>query len=139
MSKIVVIDGDKLKFNPQFGSMTVTPISPQEISGSGMVSIEGKKVCIFGDEKKVSIYADYIKPPYTIKGQGTLTITQLASDQLAEFVTANTAVIVVGSQFTAQFQPTVPAKDPQSKPDTDLSPESGSGTFINSQSFVTAG
>lgn len=140
MSNMVIIDGDELKFNPQFGSNTVTPPPRPRISGSGEASIGDKKICMVGDEKQVSFTADYIKPPFTATpGKGTLTIKQLASDQRVEFATAQTPVIVVGSRFTAQFQPTKPAQDPQGKPDTDLSPASGSGTFINSQSFVTAG
>ena len=52
---------------------------------------------------------------------------------------APASMIVVGSQFTTQFQPTTPAQDPQGKPDTELGAVTGVGTFINSQSFVTAG
>lgn len=140
MSNMVVIDGDELKFNPQFGFNTVTPPAQTRIRGSGEAYIEGKKICIVGDEKKVTITADYIKPPiFTTPGNGTLTITLLALDQWHEFATTQTPVIVVGSQFVAQFQPIKPAQDLQGKPDTELSPAIGSGQFINSQSFVTVG
>ncbi|OKB66603.1 hypothetical protein BHU62_12100 [Serratia marcescens] len=140
MSNRVVIDGDALKFIPKFGAITITPPPQPRISGSGEAGIEGKKICIVGDEKQVSFTVDYIKPPFVASpGKGTLTIKQLASDQQAEFATAPAPMIVVGSQFTTQFQPTAPAQDPQGKPDTDLSPVTGVGTFINSQSFVTAG
>ncbi|MBJ2114411.1 hypothetical protein JFQ86_16400 [Serratia ureilytica] len=140
MSNIVIIDGDELKFNPQFGLNTVTPPPQTRIRGNGEASIENKKICIVGDEKQVSFTADYIKPPFVATpGNGTLTITQLAPDQWHVFATAQTPVIVVGSQFIAQFQPIKPAQDPQGKPDLDLSPAIGSGKFINSQSFVTAG
>lgn len=138
MSNLVVIDGDALTFNPQFGAITITPPPQPRISGSGEASIGGKKICIVGDEKQVSFTVDYIKPPFVASpGKGTLTIKQLATDQQVEFATA--PMIVVGSQFTTQFQPTTPAQDPQGKPDTDLSAVTGIGTFINSQSFVTAG
>lgn len=140
MSNLVIIDGDALTFNPQFGAITTTPPPQPRISGSGDASIGGKKICIVGDEKQVSFTVDYIKPPYNATpGKGTLTIKQLASDQQAEFVTAPVPMIVVGSQFTAQFQPTTPAQNLQGETDTDLSPVTGVGTFINSQSFVTAG
>ncbi|CAI1195136.1 MULTISPECIES: hypothetical protein [Serratia] len=140
MSNLVVIDGDALTFNPQFGALTITPPPQPRISGSGEASIGGKKICIVGDEKQVSFTVDYIKPPFVASpGKGTLTIKALASEQRAEFATAPAPMIVVGSQFTTQFQPTTPAQDPQGKPDTDLSAVTGVGTFINSQSFVTAG
>lgn len=140
MSNLVVIDGDALTFNPQFGAITITPPPQPRISGSGEANIGGKKICIVGDEKPVSFTVDYIKPPFVAApGKGTLTIKQLASDQQAEFATALAPMIVVGSQFITQFQPTTPAQDPQGKPDTDLKAVTGVGTFINSQSFVTAG
>lgn len=140
MSNLVVIDGDVLTFNPQFGAITITPPLLPRIGGSGEASIEGKKVCIVGDEKQVSFTVEYIKPPFVaFPGKGTLTIKQLESDQQAESTTASAPMILVGSQFTTQFQPTTPAQDPQGKPDTDLNAVTGGGTFINSQSFVIAG
>ncbi|CAI1526706.1 hypothetical protein [Serratia plymuthica] len=140
MSNLVVIDGDALTFNPQFGAITITPPPQPRISGSGEASIGGKKICIVGDEKQVSFTVDYIKPPFiATPGKGTLTIKQLASDQRAEFATAPVPMIVVGSQFTTQFQPTTPAQDPQGKPDPNMGPTQATGEFINSQSFVTAG
>jgi hypothetical protein len=140
MSNLVVIDGDALIFNPQFGAITITPPPQPRISGRGEASIGGKKVCIVGDEEQVSFTVDYIKPPFVASpGKGTLTIKALASDQQAAFATAQAPMILVGSQFTTQFQPTTPAQDPQGKPDTDLKAVTGVGTFINSQTFVTAG
>lgn len=141
MSNLVVIDGDALTFNPQLDAMITITLPPQpRISGSGEASIEGKKVCIVGDEKQVSFTVDYIKPPFVASpGKGTLTIKALASDQQAKFAMAPAPMILVGSQFTTQFQPTKPAQDPQGKPDTELKAVTGVGTFINSQTFVTAG
>lgn len=142
MSSLVVIDGDALTFNPQFGAITITPPPQPRISGSGEASIGGKKVCIVGDEERVSFIVDYIRPPFvTSPGKGRLTIKKLAPDQQAASAKAPAPapIILVGSQFTTQFEPTIPAQDPQGKPDTDLNAVTGVGTFINSQTFVTAG
>jgi len=142
VSSLVVIDGDALTFNPQFGSITITPPPQPRISGSGEASIGGKKVCIVGDEERVSFNVDYIRPPFVASpGKGLLTIKKLAPDQQAASAKAPAPapMILVGSQFTTQFQPTVPAQDPQGKPDTDLNAVTGVGTFVNSQTFVTAG
>lgn len=140
MSNRVVIDGDALTFNPQLDAITITPPPQPQIRGSGEASIEGKKVCIVGDEEQVSFTVDYIKPPFvTSPGNGTLTIKALASDQQAAFATAPAKIIVVGSQFTTQFQPVKAALDPQGKPDMDLKAVTGVGTFKSSQTFVTAG
>lgn len=138
MSNIIVLDGDVLKFDPQFGINTVTPTATPVIHGSGEATIEDKKICILGDEKNVSIKASYMSTNYPNQGTGTLTIASLANDQQAPFATAEKPVIVVGSQFTASFTPETPASSDKG-PDPVTAPSTGSGTFINSQSFVTAG
>ncbi|WP_439412913.1 hypothetical protein [Enterobacter ludwigii] len=139
MSKIVVTDGDTLAFDTNFDANIVTPVAPCLIRGSGEASITNKKICVLGDERNVSIAATYIKSTHPTPGAGTITLYQLNDDQQAQFATAQQAVIVVGSQFTARFTPTSPAMDPQGKPDPNMSPTAGTGKFINSQSFVTAG
>lgn len=139
MSSLVVIDGDALKFEANFGANMVTPTSPCLIQGSGEADITNKKICVLGDESKVSIAATYTKSTHPTPGTGTITIAALAADQQALFITTGTAVIVVGSQFTARFTPGSPAMDPQGKPDPNMGPAQGTGTFINSQKFVTAG
>ena len=139
MSSLVVIDGDALKFETNFGANMVTPTAPCLIQGSGEADITNKKICVLGDESKVSIAATYTKSTHPTPGTGTITIAALAADQQALFVTAETAVIVAGSQFTARFTPVSPAMDPQGKPDPNMGPAQGTGTFINSQTFVTAG
>ncbi|ROP62293.1 hypothetical protein EDF81_0778 [Enterobacter sp. BIGb0383] len=138
MSDYVIVDGDQLKFDPQFGANTVTVTGLAQISGTGEATIDNKNVCILGDEKKVSVSATYISSAYPQSGSGTLTIASLAADQQAPFVMAQTPVIVVGSQFIALFTVQTPATNPNTGPDpTPMA--SGSGSFTNSQLFVTAG
>ncbi|MBD8109118.1 hypothetical protein [Erwinia persicina] len=138
MSTMVIIDGDPLQFSAQFGDSTVTPTGSLRISGSGEATIAEKKICIVGDEKKVSVAATYIKGAFTTPGKGTLTIVSLAADQQAAFATAQTPIIVRGSQFSAQFTPETPAQNPGGQP-APMTPAAGTGTFTNMQSFVTAG
>jgi len=139
MSNLVVIDGDALKFETNFGASIVTPTAPCLIQGSGEAEIMNKKICVLGDESKVSIAATYTKSTHPTPGTGKIKITALATNQQAAFVLTRTAVIVVGSQFTAHFIPSSPAKDLQGNSDPNIEPAQGTGTFINSQSFVTAG
>lgn len=80
MSNWIVTDGNELKFDPQFGSNTVTPTEPCLIHGSGEASILNKKICILGDERRISISAVYTKPPYQTPGTGKITLTRLAVD-----------------------------------------------------------
>lgn len=139
MSNIVIVDGDQLNFEKTFGVNTVIPIGATLINGSGEASINNKKICILGDEKKVSIRASYYSSAFPIPGDGTITIAALALDQQAPFATARTPVIVVGSRFTALFTPGKPASHPQSGPEPAPLPSTGTGQFTHSQSFVTAG
>lgn len=137
MSHFVIVDGDALQFSTLFGVNTVSPSGSPQIRGSGEASILNKNICIIGDEKNVAIPATYYSTAFPVSGQGTLTIASLAADQQVVFATAKTPIIVVGSQFTATFTPTVPASS--DKGQDQLTPSSGTGRFINSQSFVTAG
>lgn len=138
MSNYIVVDGDQLKFDHMFGINTVTPDTTPVIRGSGEATVEDKKISILGDEIKVSVPAHYTSTDYPNPGTGSITIVSLAGDQQVPFATAETSVIVVGSQFTAAFTPEVPASGDKG-PDPVTAPSTGSGTFINSQSFVTAG
>lgn len=139
MNNVVVIDGDELKFETDFDTNIVKPTGPCLIQGSGEAYITNKKICVLGDESKISIAATYTKSTHTKPGTGTITIAPFTTNQQAAFVTARTAVIVVGGQFTALFTPSSPAVDLQGKQDSNMEPTQGTGTFINSQSFVTAG
>lgn len=139
MATPVILDGDKLTFPAKFGANDVSITAIPVIHGSGEANILSKKICIVGDEQKVILAATYTKPPYMVSGNGEVTIQALASDQQAEFATAQQPIIVAGSQFTAQFEPTVPAKTSKGESDSDLTAQTGKGSFNNSQSFVTAG
>jgi len=138
MSYFVIVDNDTLQFGTTFGMYTVTPTEPCLIKASGIAQILNKKVCIAGDEKKVSIKATYISSTFPTPGSGSITITQLAADQQATFALSTMPLIVTGSQFTALFTPQSPASNPQG-PDTAMAPQPGNGKFINSQTFVTTG
>lgn len=138
MSAFIVVDGDRLNFSPTFGANTVTPTGTPQISGTGEAAIENKNICIVGDEKKVSVSATYTSAAFPTSGSGTLTIAALAADQQVAFATAQTPVIVVGNTFTALFTVSTPASHPTNGMDP-LKTVPGTGSFINSQQFVTAG
>ncbi|BEM38653.1 hypothetical protein SME10J_46940 [Serratia marcescens] len=138
MSKYIVLDDDALLFDPMFAHRQVSVTGPAKIKGSGKAIINGKKVCVFGDEKKVSLDATYTAPGFPTPGQGKVTISLLNADQQAMWCLSDVAVILVGQKFLAMFTPTNPAKSPNQVPEPP-SPTPGSGKFINSQTFVTAG
>ncbi|WP_387465116.1 hypothetical protein [Photorhabdus sp. RM323S] len=138
MSKQLIVDGDSLLFEPLFGNRQVTILGLATIKGSGHAQIQGKKIAIVGDEKKVQLQAQYITPSHPIPGMGTVTIAQLDTSQQVNFCLSTDAVIVVGQQFTARFTPSQPANNPSAGPDI-TTPSMGKGRFIASQYIVSAG
>ncbi|MCK8521018.1 hypothetical protein M0D21_05540 [Aquimarina sp. D1M17] len=110
---LILIDGDQVNFLPAFGNAVVS-VQPGKITASGKTTINGKKVCIEGDESKVEVKnCSYVAPPFVIPGLGTLTIKALGPDQLTtKSKSGNKGIIVKGSVFIAEFKVTSPAKQP---------------------------
>ena len=134
MTDFILIDGDKAIFMPNFGQATVV-VQPGKLQGSGPATLNGKKLCVDGDEKQVSVSnCMYMTPQYSIPGQGTLKIDSLASDQKAEKTsTGGKRVLLKGGSFNAKFEVQSPAKQPPPGPGSpipDSTPSySGSGMF----------
>ncbi|WP_437805289.1 hypothetical protein [Sorangium sp. So ce1078] len=117
MKKLILIEGDKAIFLPTFEAALVLP-RPGELKGSGPGTLNGKKICVEGDEGKVSVAnCSYVKPGYPIPGKGTLKIAALGDDQKAkETKTGDKAVLLRGTTFTATFEVQNPAKQPPKGP-----------------------
>ncbi len=135
MADFILIEGDKAIFLPNFGAALVV-VKPGDLKGSGPATLNGKKVCVDGDEKNVSVPGCmYMAPPYVIPGTGTLKIAALAGNQKAQKTkTGGKPVLLKGSNFTAKFEVQSPAKQPPPGPGSpipDATPQySGSGMFV---------
>jgi len=137
VSDFILIDGDIVNFIPAFSPATVV-VMPGTLSASGKkASVTGKKVCVEGDEKNVSVPGcAYMTPQYVIPGVGTLKIDSLAGDQTAKKLKdSGKAVLLKGSQFKAVFEVTTPAQQPPPGPGSPI-PDSttkytGKGSFIS--------
>jgi len=71
MPDFILIEGDKANFLPNFGAAIVV-VQPGDLKGSGPATLTGKKLCVDGDEKKVSVPGcSYMTPQYSIPGTGT--------------------------------------------------------------------
>lgn len=115
MSDYVLIDGDTVTFLPAFGAAVVT-VQPGKLAGSGKGTVNGKKLCVSGDEGNVKVQqCPYLTPTYPTPGMGTLTIKQLAGNQKAQKTqTGGKAVLLSGqgAMFTANFHVDTPAQPP---------------------------
>jgi len=135
MVDFVLIEGDKANFLPNFGAAVVV-VKPGDLKGSGPGTLKGKKLCVDGDEKQVSVAGcTYMTPQYCIPGTGTLKIDALAGNQKAtKTQTGGKAVLLKGGSFTAKFEVQSPAKQPPPGPGSPIpdstSQYSGTGMFM---------
>lgn len=135
MADFVLVEGDKAIFLPTFGAATVV-VQPGTLAASGPATLNGKKICVEGDEGDVSVPGCmYMTPQYSIPGTGTLKIDSLASDQVAEKTqTGGTPVLLKGGQFTAKFEVQSPAQQPPPGPGPPMPDStteySGNGMFV---------
>jgi hypothetical protein len=139
MEDFILVDGDQVVFLPPFGAATVVP-QPGKLAGSGPLTLNGKNVCVDGDEGNVSVAGCmYMTPQYCIPGTGTLKIASLAGDQKAKKTnTGGKAVLLKGQKFTAKFEVQSPAQQPvpSSSPVPDPTPQySGDGMFVTTNTM----
>jgi hypothetical protein len=141
MSDHILIDGDKANFTPGFGEAPVV-VQPGTLIASGPATVDGKKVCIAGDEASVAVNAcAYTTPSHPIPGTGTLQIQSLATNHTARKTRSGKApVLLVGGSFTATFVVNTPAQQPKppAPPTPDPTPRySGTGTFTTTNTKFT--
>jgi Contractile injection system spike tip protein len=135
MADFILIDGDTVVFIPAFTPATVV-VQPGKLEGSGPATLGGKKICVDGDESKVSVAGCvYMTPQYSIPGSGTLKISALAGDQKAKKTqTGGKAMLLKGGNFTAKFEVQTKAQQPPPGPGSpvpDATKEySGEGMFV---------
>lgn len=142
MGDFILIDGDKANFIPAFGAAIVV-VKPGTLAGSGPATAKGKKVCVGGDEAKVSVPGcAYMTPQSSLPGTGTLKIAALAGNQrAAKTHSGGKPVLLKGASFTARFEVQSPAKQPPPGPGApipDPTPQySGNGVFVTTNTKFT--
>lgn len=135
MPDFILLEGDIVNFLPTFGPATVV-VRPGNLRGSGPSTVNGKKVCVDGDENKVSVPGCmYMTPLYSIPGVGTLKILALAGNHKANKTrSGGKAVLLKGGTFVAKFEVQSPAQQPPPGPGPpipDATPlYSGNGMFV---------
>ncbi|NHN24074.1 hypothetical protein FIA58_000155 [Flavobacterium jejuense] len=109
----IIRNGDSVVFSSSGPIMLLPPLPVTAIKATGETTINGKKVCIEGDEKKVEISCSYTVPPFMIPGSGKLKIQSLSPEQLTKKTKSGTkSLILKGKLFIAIFEVESPAKQP---------------------------
>ncbi len=139
MKNFIVLEGDMLLFDPQFAHRMVTPTGPAMMQATGHAKINGRRVCVMGDEKQVQVPATYMVPGYS-PGTGMLTIMTLMPDQQAPLCRSQAGLILKGQEFIARFTPLAPAilTAPPNTPDPPA-PGIGKGRFMTTQYLASVG
>lgn len=141
MSDVVLLDGDQVVFLPMFGAAIVV-VQPGKLSASGPATVQGKKVCVDGDEGQVQVPGClYMTPSHPIPGSGTLKVLALAPNQRAQHCqTGGKPMLLKGGQFQAKFEVQSPAQQPTpGGPVPDPVPQYvGQGLFVPGYFMATA-
>jgi len=141
---LILVDGDQAIFQPTFGAATVVT-RPGRMQGQGPGTLNGKPLCVTGDEGSVSVPGCvYQTPQYSIPGTGTLEIAALGGDQQGHKTrTGGRTVLLKGGRFTARFRVMTPAQQPNPPPAAPtpdpLIQYSGSGSFVSTNVKLQGG
>ncbi|WP_130734448.1 hypothetical protein [Flavobacterium sp. J27] len=109
----IIKNGDHVVFSSSGPIMLLPPLPITVIKATGETTINGKKVCVEGDEKKVEISCSYTVSPYIMPGSGKLKIQSLSPEQLTKKAKSGAkSLILKGKLFTAIFEVETPAKQP---------------------------
>src|SRR5262249_35744959 len=121
-----------------FGAAIVV-LAPGTLAGSGPAKIGGEAACGDGDETKGKKEGwAYTSGAFFTPGVGNFIIEAFGGDQKAKKTkTGGKAVLLKGSTFTAKFEITTPAVNPNSGVSDPLPTYSGgSGSFMNTNMTV---
>lgn len=131
MSDYILVDNDIVQFNYDFAPADVN-VMDGIIEASGEPLLNGKKICIDGDQDSVFVPGCvYTVGLHTIIGFGTLRICSLSPHQKAEKLKSNNrSVLLKGTTFEASFSVIIPAlmPPPVSTPDP-IAIYYGTGSF----------
>ena len=109
----IIKNGDSVVFSSAGPIMLLPPLPVTAIKATGETTINGKKVCIEGDEKKVALSCSYTVPPFMIPGSGKLKIQSLSPEQLTKKTKSGAkSIILRGKLFIGVFEVESPAKQP---------------------------
>lgn len=140
--KELVCDTDGVKFDPTFADAKVMR-SPVPIRATGWrPTVNGKPVCLVTDISSVTAPGPYFTETYPSEGAGNAIIKTLKPDQQPSWCKViGVGVLLMGTQFTAEFTGTRPATQSSQTPNDPMFnvPRVGTGSFITQQKFVTVG
>jgi len=135
----LLITGDLAVFPTVFGAAVVPAPMSAPIVGSGKASVDGKPVCVAGDEASVVVaVCTYTAGAFSVPGTAMLTIAALVTDQSSQGVSSgDKAALLARSKFVASLQVLVGAQLPAGTPDVVLT-YTGEGEFQSSNSRASA-
>ncbi|MEM7038816.1 MAG: hypothetical protein AAF570_17680 [Bacteroidota bacterium] len=138
MADTILKHGDKVLWDAPFGPAIVF-VKPGKLKGSGKSTLNKKKICVQGDEKKVKVQCGYMTPAFPIPGKGVLTILKLAPNQTTRKAkSGGKAILLKGAAFQAQYEVKKPAQliTPQGPKKDPVKKYVGTGKFVSTNRKV---
>ena len=136
----IIIDGDQVQFLPVFKGAIVA-VKPGIITGSGETTINGKNICVAGDEASVQVSdCAYIAGTF-LGGFGTLTIKKFENDQFTNNSNCGTDPIPIirkGGMFPVEFTVDIKGTDPSNGKMDQTPTYEGQGNFVSANMKIKA-
>lgn len=135
MADTILKHGDKVMWDSIFlgpGGMAIVSVKPVSLEASGKTTIDGTKICVEPDFKKVKVTVNYMAPPFIIPGKGELSIKQLMPNHTTKKAkSGGKPILLKGAKFIAQFKVDKPAQiiTPQGPKKDGVSEYIGFGSF----------
>lgn len=136
MGDYILMEGDQAFFDQTFGDAVVV-VLPGTMIATGPTTINGKKICVQGDESKVMVLGCSYSVTGFMGGVGTLKIAGVPNGHVAEKTSVGgKKVLMVGGKFDAAFEVTILAKDSKGVPHGKTS-FTGTGHFETTNRLFT--
>ena len=130
----VIVHGDMIQVTINPPAVVPQLMAPVALVATGFATIDGKAVCIEGDELPPSLKAplQYMSPPFVTPGMGKLSVTLASANKSATAADDGKVMLLKGQTFQAKFEVQVPAQQPSpTGPVPDPTPSyTGTAQFI---------
>lgn len=138
----ILVHGDLLQVTMNPPVVVPLLVAPVPLVASGFATIDGKVVCIAGDELPPSLRSpiQYMSPPFVVPGMGKLSVSLASDHKSATAADDGHVMLLKGATFQVKLEVQVPAQQPSpSGPVPDATPSyAGTAQFISTDTVAVA-
>lgn len=138
----ILVHGDLLQVTIHPPAVVPLLVAPVPLVASGFATVDGKAVCVEGDELPPSLRSpiQYMCPPFVVPGMGKLSVSLASDHKTATAADEGHVMLRKGATFQVKFEVQVPAQQPSpGGPVPDATPSyAGTAQFISTDSLAVA-